>query len=204
VNSGLIYSGNSIYAVNSAFVPCQPNTNNFVYLTLTPVIQVAANQSGFPSSNCLPIAVVLTGSREVLDLQDFRPDWNLNQGSGGGGGGSGTVSSVTLTGQTGGIGTTTLYSVPGASPGMYAVYADIIVSQAGTGGTIQVNVSWNNGVTNAGLNSAPLQLNVQQEQAALLGNFFVPAGQTISYSVTLTNPAGSPQYQLSLRLVYLG
>jgi hypothetical protein len=70
-----------------------------------------------------------------------------------------------------------MYSVPitqcgvrGGS-GMYAVYADVLVTQAGSAGTVVASVSWNNGTTNAGLDSQSFSLTAQGEQAALSGNF---------------------------------
>ena len=116
--------------------------------------------------------------------------------------GGGAIASVNLTGQTGTIGSTTLFAVPSNGAGIYQVFADVIVTTAGTGGTVAVNVSWNNGTTTAGLNSAAFPLTSQGEQAALLGNFYSTGSQNITYSTSVVGATGSPIY--TLRLIYLG
>jgi hypothetical protein len=206
VSSGLVYVNNAIYALYGSFVPLVGNSLNFVYLTLAPSVAIAVNQSGFPVSNCLPIGLALCDNNSVKDLVDYRPDWFLNAGSGGGGGGGGapTVASVTLIAQNGSVGPTLLYNVPPGGAGMYAVYADVLVTQAGSAGTVSINVTWNNGTTVAGLNSAPFLLSSTGEQSALLGNFISAPSQQITFSTTVVGAAGSPLYQLALRLVYLG
>lgn len=118
--------------------------------------------------------------------------------------GTSSIASVNLTGQTGSIGTTTLYAVPSNGAGMYVVYADVIVTTAGTGGTVAVNTGWNNGTTAAGLNSTAFALTAQGEQGALIGNFYSAASQNITYSTSVIGATGNPQYSLKLRLVYLG
>jgi len=203
IKSGLLFVNNNTLAIYETFAPCAANSLNFIYLTLAPVVAVAVNQAGFPAGNCLPIAAVLTNNNEVLDCIDYRPDWFLNA-SGGGGGGASTVASVVLPGRSGSIGTTTLYAVPVGGAGMYRVSADILVTSPGSGGTVQTNVSWNNGVTTSGLNSAPFPLNAAGEQAALSGNFYSTGGQVITFSTTVIGAAGGPQYQLSVRLEFLG
>ena len=206
IRSGLLFVNNSTLAIYETNAPVIANALNFVYLTLAPVVALAVNQAGFPNSNCLPIAAVLTNRSEVLDLVDYRPDWYLaaSSGGGGGGGGASTVASVVLINQTASIGNTVLYAVPGGGAGMYRVSVDILVTMPGSGGTIQTNVSWNNGVTTSGLNSAPFSLAATGEQAALAGNFYSTGGQNITFSTTLSGAAGGPQYQISLRLEFLG
>lgn len=119
-------------------------------------------------------------------------------------GGGTSITSVTLLGQTASIGTTTLLAVGAGGAGIYVVYADVIVTTAGTAGTVAVNVSWNNGTTSAGLNSTPFSLTAQGEQAALLGNFYSTSGQNITYSTSVVGATGSPQYAFRLRLQFLG
>lgn len=116
----------------------------------------------------------------------------------------GTVAIASLSGQTDSIGTTPLFNVPGPDSGMYVVYLDLIVTTPGAAGTVTVNVSWNNGTTIAGLSSSAISLTSQAEQAALLGNFIAAANTTVTYSTTVSNASGNPQYTLNLRLVYLG
>jgi hypothetical protein len=202
VTSGLLFVGNSIFALNGGFVPCVANSLNYVYLTLSPTVALAANQSGFPTSNALPIGLALTDNNSVKDLVDYRPDWYLSSV---GSASTATVANPTLPNQSGSIGTTTLYSVPAGNAGMYAVYADVIVTTPAAAGSVQVNVSWNNGTTSAGLNSAPFSLAATGEQAALVGSFFSAGSQNITFSTTVAGVSGGPPaYQLSLRLVFLG
>jgi len=206
VRSGLIFFNNVTYAIYETFAPCVKNSLNFVYLTLAPVVAIAVNQSGFPIANSLPIAAVLTDNNSVRNLVDYRPDWFLGAAAGGGGGGGGasTVASVVLTAQSGTIGSTALYSVPPGGAGMYRVSADILVTSAGSGGTVQTNVSWNNGVTGSGLNSAPFPVSSTGEQAALSGNFFAAGSTIITFATTAVGFAGGPLYQITLRLEFLG
>src|SRR6266404_6503701 len=199
IKSGLLFVNNSTLAIFETNALVVANALNFVYLTLAPVVALAVNQAGFPVSNCLPIAAVLTNRTEVLDLVDYRPDWYLAASSGGGGGAS-TVASVVLPGRVASIGSTVLYAVPIGGAGMYRVSVDILVTTPGSGGTVQTNVSWNNGVTTSGLNSALFPLNAAGEQAALSGNFFSTGSQSITFSTTVSGASGGPQYQISLRL----
>jgi len=111
---------------------------------------------------------------------------------------------VDLTGQTGSVGPNTLFVVGPLGAGMYAVWVDVIVTTAGSGGTVVANVTWNNGTTTAGLNSSAFNLNAQGEQAALLGNFYAVASQTITYSTTVASASGNPVYALRIRLQFIG
>src|SRR6266550_4256932 len=114
-------------------------------------------------------------------------------------GGLGTIALVSLAGQTASIGSTPLYAVPPTGGGMYAVYADVIVTSAGSAGTVVASISWNNGTTAAGLDSVAFNLNTQGEQAALLGNFMAAANSIITYFTTVSGASGNPQYNFNLR-----
>lgn len=70
---------------------------------------------------------------------------------------------VNLTGQTS-IPPTNYFPIAPPATGMWAV---VIVTNAGSAGTVTVNVSWNNGTTAAGLNSSAFSLTSVGEQAAL-------------------------------------
>jgi len=202
VNGGLLFVGNSVFALYGSFVPLAANSLNFVYLTVSPTVALAVNQSGFPASNAMPIGLALTDNNSVKDLVDYRPDWYLSSV---GAASTATVATQTLPGQSGSIAPTTLYSVPPGNAGMYAVYADVVVTTPAAAGTVQVNVSWNNGTTSAGLNSAPFSLAATGEQAALVGSFYSAGSQNITFSTTVSGVSGGPPaYQLSLRLVFLG
>jgi len=110
---------------------------------------------------------------------------------------------IDLIGQTGSVGPNTLFRVGPLGTGMYAVWADVIVTTAGSGGTVAVNVTWNNGTTTAGLNSQAFSLTTLGEQAALVGNFYAVASQTITYFTTVSGVSGNPIYDLRIRLQYI-
>jgi hypothetical protein len=106
--------------------------------------------------------------------------------------------------QTASIPTTNVFVIAPPAIGMWAIWADVIVTSAGTGGTVTINVSWNNGTTTAGLNSSAFNLNAAGEQAALLGNFYSITTSPITYSTTVNGASGNPVYTLRLRFQFLG
>ena len=122
----------------------------------------------------------------------------------------GTVSLLSAPNQSASLPSTPWFSTPKTEAGMwggggmYCVFADVLVTQAASAGTMTINVAWNNGTTNASLNSSALNLTSLGEQAALLGNFMAAEGTTISVSTTFSGVTGNPLYTLSLRLVYIG
>lgn len=116
--------------------------------------------------------------------------------------------SVTASGN---IPTTLMYAVPKTEAGvrggsgMYVVYADVMVTQAGTGGTVTVGVTWTNSINSSPeLDSASFSLTSVGEQAALLGNFMAAEGSQISFFTTVSGATGNPQYTVNLRLQFLG
>lgn len=203
VSRGLVYANQSLYLVNDTFVPCAANTLSFIYLTLSPVVALAVNNSGFPGLDCLPVAQVFRKQGDI-HMSDFRPEWYLagSSSGGGGGGGGGTVASVTLPNQSGSIGSTPLLANPVS--GMYAVYADVVVVSPSATGNLTVLINWNNGTTVASLQSGQIDLTQIGETSALLGNFFSASGQPISYSVSAVGDTGLENYTIVIRMVYLG
>jgi hypothetical protein len=115
-----------------------------------------------------------------------------------------TPTILNLPNQTGSIPTTTLLNVGPNGAGMYAVWADVIVTTAGSAGTVTISINWNNATTFASLFSPTFALNTVGEQAALLGNFYSTFSQPITYSTTVSGATGNPIYTLYLRLEYLG
>jgi hypothetical protein len=123
---------------------------------------------------------------------------------------------VNLTGQTGVIGSTVLYSVPAGGAGMYQVSFDITITTAGTGGAFYGPLSWNNGVI-----SAAAQI-TSAISCSVLGNetipvngisgavpnttvFYSAASQNISWAVNNQGSiTGSPVFNVRIRLGYLG
>jgi len=110
----------------------------------------------------------------------------------------------TLTGQTGSVPTTTLLKTGPLGAGMYAIWADVLVTTAGSAGTVTISVNWDNGTSLASLTSQAFSLSTVGEQAALLGNFISVANSPITYATTVFGATGNPVYELRLRLMYLG
>ena len=119
------------------------------------------------------------------------------------GGGSELVAAVSLPSQSG-TSTGTLYAVPAAKQGIYRVSMDLITTTAGATGSVLTIVSWNNGTTNASLQTGSL-LNLASvgELSSQGGTFYSAANQDINYDAAVTGGAGSV-YSLYLRLEYLG
>lgn len=106
--------------------------------------------------------------------------------------------STTLTGQTGAIGTTAIYT-PSAA-GSYRVTFVLWITTVGTGGTISATASSNNGAGGSsnfyGTSGASTTVLGAQVQAALM--FHVAAGQAINYSTSFSSVTGSPVYSLDI------
>jgi hypothetical protein len=77
-----VYNG-TLTSLPISFVVVVQNKTNFIYLN-TSSDTLAVNQTGFPSTNCYPIAIAVVGVTDVLQLTDSRPDFWLAGGSGGG------------------------------------------------------------------------------------------------------------------------
>src|SRR6267142_2621205 len=107
---------------------------------------------------------------------------------------------VDLAGQTGSVGTATLLNTGPLGTGVYVVFIGVLVTSAGTGGTITVGVNWNNGTDSTGFDSATFSLSTTGEQSALLGNFYATANQLITYNTTAAGVTGNPAYNLRLRI----
>lgn len=82
----LLVSGGGV-VVSSTSVTLPANSTSYVYLNTSSGV-VTSNTSGFPTSNCYPIATVITGQSGIATLTDNRPDVT---GSGGGVGGNFTA-----------------------------------------------------------------------------------------------------------------
>lgn len=111
---------------------------------------------------------------------------------------------VDIVGGSSNIATTNFFPIAPPAQGMWAVWADVLVTTAGSAGTVAINVGWNNGVTAAGLNSTAFSLNAQGEQAALVGSFYAVNTTPITYSTTVSGASGGPIYTIRLRLQFLG
>jgi hypothetical protein len=114
------------------------------------------------------------------------------------------VRSQTITNQAASSGSVILYTVPASGDGLYRITLDGVVSVAGSGGTLTLLSSWNNGLSGHTATSAPLSLTTLGNEISLRQDMYVPPGQNITYTFTLGTPAGSPRYGGRVRLEYLG
>lgn len=81
VNAGeLLFSGASVI-IPATTVILLANATNYVFLN-TSTAGIQSNTSGFPSSNCYPLATVLTGTTGIVALVDNRPDVSPSGSSG--------------------------------------------------------------------------------------------------------------------------
>jgi len=115
-----------------------------------------------------------------------------------------TANKIDLVGQTASIPTQTLFNTGPIGQGIYVAFIDVITTTAGSAGTVTVGITWNNGFTSAGFDSATFNLNAVGEQAALLGNFFSTFSSPITFNTTVVGAVGNPVYTLRIRLLYLG
>jgi hypothetical protein len=69
---------------------------------------------------------------------------------------------------------------------------------------VVISVSWNNGITNAGLDSAAISLSTLGETSSLLGCFYAVNTSQITYSTTVSGASGSPSYTARWRFQFLG
>jgi hypothetical protein len=114
---------------------------------------------------------------------------------------------VNLTGQTASIPTTTAFYVNPGYCGLYAVWANVLVTSPGTAGSLTVGVEWSNGLLATGANtltSAPIGLSGIGETGFLLGSFYSVASEPVAYNTNVTGAVGSPVYSLRLRFEFLG
>lgn len=126
---------------------------------------------------------------------------------------SGTLGKSDLTAQTASIGATTMMTGNTVSAGMYRVSAYLKTTTAGAGGDIvTMTVAWNDGaaqtvgmpfITAAGGVVANHDLGTLNafSQGSVVVN--VAASQNVTYTTTVTK-AGSPQYEIHVRIEQLG
>lgn len=81
VENGILLIGGTGTMVPQTTVALIANATNFVYLN-TSTAAIVANTSGFPASNCYPIATVVASNSGVSSLTDNRPDIGASGGGG--------------------------------------------------------------------------------------------------------------------------
>ena len=111
---------------------------------------------------------------------------------------------INLTAQTASVASATLYAVPSSGAGFYLAIVDTICTTAGTAGTVSATIGWNNGSAAAAAASGAMSLSTLGNETTQIFTVYSAASQNITYSTTVTGAAGSPQYSVRIRLVYLG
>lgn len=111
---------------------------------------------------------------------------------------------INLTAQTASVASATLYAVPSSGAGFYLAIVDTICTTAGTAGTVSATIGWNNGSAAATAASGAMSLSTLGNETTQIFTVYSAASQNITYSTTVTGAAGSPQYSVRIRLVYLG
>jgi hypothetical protein len=110
---------------------------------------------------------------------------------------------INLTGQMASTGPTLLYTVPSSGAGLYRVSWYLYVTTAGTGGTVQLGMNWNDGHQQGPAISPVVNLNGNNQNGGSY-TFYSASSQNITYSVGVTGAAGNPVYAIRLRLECLG
>lgn len=110
--------------------------------------------------------------------------------------------------QTLSLGTQTLTAVPASAAGWYRVSVYLVCSTAGTGGTVQVNVTWTrNGVTRTISGpSSTVTVGLTSTANAAVFNLPLPcdASTNIQYTTTVSGATGSPKYDLIIDTEWMG
>jgi hypothetical protein len=137
--------------------------------------------------------------QEFFGPSTTSPNFFVSPTAGGG------ASAVTLRDQTAPIGKTTILNsrlIPGA--GLYRATVSLILTKAGTAGTISATIGWNNGTLAQSSTTSTLAttaaLGTEIDGSFLL---FSAAGQNITYLTTFSDVAGAPQYTVRVRLEYV-
>jgi Chaperone of endosialidase len=143
VEAGVLLVGGSGMPVAAQAISLPANSTSFVYLNTNTGL-VTSNPTGFPASNCWPIATVVTGLSGVVSLKDNRPDVGW-PGSGTGG----TVTQVNTAGiATGGpITTTGTITVAGSGNTTTAATANANLATAPAGDVVITDGSGNVGIS---------------------------------------------------------
>lgn len=111
------------------------------------------------------------------------------------------VNSVQLTGQTGDIAATTIFTP--VTPWFFRVSVYVICTTAG-GGTLNVTIGWTDSV-GAKTSSPAADINLNSTANGATGAAFIRANSAaITYTATITAKTGSPQYSLFIVMEQLG
>ena len=120
-------------------------------------------------------------------------EWNVS-----GLGSPSIITPIQLTGQTGNIGVTTIYTP--AATGLYRIGVYSLCSVAGTGGTLAVTIGWTDEVGAKTLKPAA-DVTLTSTANGSTGIAFIRAtAVAITYTTTITGGTGNPQYNLHILL----
>jgi hypothetical protein len=190
----VLATGNVATATALAATPSQCSTHNFATGVTAGgnancTQPAAADINGLGGAATLNVGTV-SGTVAAGDDSRFNCDVSKNPCR---------VAATSLSGQTGSIGNTTLYTPSVA--GQYRVVLSLWTMAAGTSGTVSFSLSANTGSGAESFGSASLDLTKVNSGGQVSGqwNMHVDANQAISYNTTLTcSSCGSPQYGIDV------
>jgi hypothetical protein len=114
------------------------------------------------------------------------------------------LSLVSLTARTASISTTTAIATPTGGAGLYRVIVDMVVTTAGTAGTVTATITTNNGSASFAQTSSALSLTTLGNELSVSFTSRCGSATNIQYATTVSGATGSPQYSLTIRAEYLG
>lgn len=114
------------------------------------------------------------------------------------------LSLVSLTARTASISTTTAITTPTGGAGLYRVIVDMVVTTAGTAGTVTATITTNNGSASFAQTSSTLSLTTLGNELSVSFTARCGSATNIQYATTVSGATGSPQYSLNIRAEYLG
>lgn len=114
------------------------------------------------------------------------------------------IATVNLFNQSAPIAPTVLYAVPGGQSGVYRITPRLINTTAGTSGTFNFTITWNNGSAVKTAASQNVGIAILGDEAGFGLGIYVPSGQSISYQVGIAGVIGALIYTFVARLEYMG
>lgn len=141
----------------------------------------------------------ISGSvRRLYFYDDVNSTWHYIEWNVSGLGSPSIITPIQLTGQTGNIATTTIYTP--AAAGLYRVGVYHICTTAGTAGTLATTIGWTDNVGAKTLKPAG-DIVLDSTANGATGTAFIRAtAAAITYATTITGGAGNPQYALYILL----
>lgn len=132
--------------------------------------------------------------RRLYWWDDTNSTWQFIEWNNSGLGQATIAATVSLTGQTGNIAATTIYTPPAA--GLYRVSVYQICTTAGSAGTLNSVIGWTDNVGAKTLSPAADVTLTSTANGATGASFIRATAAAITYATTITGGAGNPQYAL--------